>query len=142
MAGDDPPDQGAITQPRPTQEATGAIYAPPRDWIDSTAGFFGLEPALVRAVIAQESRWDPCAVSRRGAVGLCQLMPWLTRGMEDPFDPEENVRVGCQHLAACIMDCNGDIHAALRKYYTGRTGIRGWWYANQIMKKMKEESNG
>ena len=60
----------------------------------------GLPPALVKAVIHAESAFDPQAVSRRGAMGLMQLMPDTARtlGVREPFEAEDNVKGGTRYL--------------------------------------------
>ena len=59
-----------------------------------------LSPQLLHAVIAVESDFDARAVSRKGALGLMQLMPQTARqlGVRDPFDPAQNIAAGAAHL--------------------------------------------
>ncbi len=84
----------------------------------------GLDPALVRAVIAVESCGDPHAVSRKGAVGLMQLMPATARdyGCQDPRDPSQNIDTGCRHLAR-LMNKMGDLDLALAAYNAGEGAV-------------------
>lgn len=80
-----------------------------------------LEPALLRAVMKQESGFKPCAVSIRGAQGLMQLMP-ATAGflhVEDPFDPEQNVQAGAAFLKQLLGRYKGDLRLALVAYNAG-----------------------
>ena len=80
-----------------------------------------LEPALLRAVMKQESGFKPCAVSVRGAQGLMQLMP-ATAGLlhvQDPFDPEENVQAGAAFLKQLLGRYKGDLRLALVAYNAG-----------------------
>src|SRR5262245_11699433 len=72
--------------------------------ISSLAETYGVEPALVKAVIRAESRFDRHAVSRRGARGLMQLMPPVARshGVVDPTDPWQNIRAGVRVLRALL----------------------------------------
>jgi transglycosylase-like protein with SLT domain len=80
-----------------------------------------LEPALLRAVMKQESGFKPCAVSVRGAQGLMQLMP-ATAGLlhvEDPFDPEQNVQAGAAFLKQLLGRYKGDLRLALVAYNAG-----------------------
>jgi soluble lytic murein transglycosylase len=83
-----------------------------------------LPPALVKAVIAAESRFDTAAVSRAGAQGLMQLMPETARklGVDDPFRPDENVRGGARYLRA-MLDRYGDMARALAAYNAGPTAV-------------------
>lgn len=63
----------------------------------------GLDPMLVHQVIVQESRYNPNAVSPKGAKGLMQLMDSLSQQFNiDPFDPESNINVGTQYLAELL----------------------------------------
>jgi soluble lytic murein transglycosylase-like protein len=89
--------------------------------IEKHASQAGLNAALLRAVIQKESRFDACAVSRAGAKGLMQLMPEtaVSLGVNDPFDPEENVRGGSRFLRFLIERYGGDVSLALGAYNAG-----------------------
>jgi len=101
----------------------------PRQWIYDgliglTAREHQLQPALVKAVIAAESNFDPDAVSRKGAQGLMQLMPETAAalGVADPLHPLENVRGGSRYLRLMI-DRYGDLERALAAYNAGPTAV-------------------
>jgi soluble lytic murein transglycosylase-like protein len=93
--------------------------------IKRVAGRFGVEPALVRAVIAVESGYDPNAVSKRGASGLMQLMPGTAKryGVIDVFDPADNVRGGVQYLADLLSHFDNDLRLALAAYNAGESAV-------------------
>lgn len=93
--------------------------------IKRIAGRFGVEPALVRAVIAVESGYDPNAISKRGAGGLMQLMPETARryGVTDVFDPAQNVRGGVQYLADLLSHFDNDLRLALAAYNAGESAV-------------------
>ena len=101
----------------------------PRQWIYDgliglTAREHQLQPALVKAVIAAESNFDPDAVSRKGAQGLMQLMPETAAflGVADPLQPLENVRGGTRYLRLMI-DRYGDLERALAAYNAGPSAV-------------------
>ena len=101
----------------------------PRHWrydglIGLTAREHRLQPALVKAVIAAESNFDPDAVSHRGAQGLMQLMPETAAalGVADPLQPLENVRAGTLYLRLMI-DRYGDLERALAAYNAGPSAV-------------------
>jgi soluble lytic murein transglycosylase-like protein len=81
----------------------------------------GLEPKLLSAVIQQESAFRPCAVSRKGAQGLMQLMPDTSTqfGVMDPFDPKQNVDAGAKFLKELIGRYSGNLAVALGAYNAG-----------------------
>jgi soluble lytic murein transglycosylase-like protein len=78
-------------------------------------------PDLLRAVIRQESRFYPCAVSEHGAKGLMQLMPDTISllGVKDPFDSKENIEAGAKYLKEMIDRYKGDLAKALGAYNAG-----------------------
>jgi soluble lytic murein transglycosylase-like protein len=80
-----------------------------------------LDPDLVRAVIRVESGWNPRAVSRKGAMGLMQLMPATAAeyGVADPFNPTENIRAGVAYLRRLIDRFDGRTELALAAYNAG-----------------------
>jgi soluble lytic murein transglycosylase-like protein len=80
-----------------------------------------LDPDLVRAVIRVESGWNPRAVSRKGAMGLMQLMPATAAeyGVADPFDPDENIRAGVAYLRRLVDRFDGKMELALAAYNAG-----------------------
>jgi soluble lytic murein transglycosylase len=104
--------------PRPRQVASYDAL------ISEAAARHGLPPALVKAVIAAESNFDPQAVSRKGAQGLMQLMPGTATdlGVENPFEAEQNVRGGARYLAHLYARF-GDWSHALAAYNAGPEAV-------------------
>lgn len=93
--------------------------------INSKAKKYDIEPSLVKAVISTESNWDPSAISRKGAMGLMQLMPFTARdmGVSNPFNPEENIEGGIKYLKFLLDKFDGDVSLALAAYNAGPTTI-------------------
>jgi hypothetical protein len=97
---------------------------PPADLdklIDETARRYGVETALVHAVVRAESAFDHMAVSSSGAQGLMQLMPGtaLEVGVRDVFHPQQNLEGGVYYLRSLIDRFNGDLRLALAGYNAG-----------------------
>lgn len=88
---------------------------------DRAARSFGVESSLLRAVARKESAFQPCAVSRAGAMGLMQLMPEtaLSLGVTDPFDPEQNIFGGARFLRLLLDRYGNDLTLALSAYNAG-----------------------
>jgi soluble lytic murein transglycosylase-like protein len=89
--------------------------------IESAAKAQQLQPALVRAVIEQESAFRPCALSDKGAQGLMQLMPDTADqlGVGDSFDPRQNIEGGTKYLKQLIERYKGSLEQALGAYNAG-----------------------
>lgn len=84
-----------------------------------------LEPGLLRSVIRQESAARPCAVSRKGAMGLMQLMPAtaIDLGVTDAFDPKENVDAGAHFLKQLLRLYGGNVALALSAFNAGPSRV-------------------
>ena len=96
-----------------------------RSLIVTSASRLRVDPALVEAIVAVESNFDPWAVSRRGAIGLMQLMPQTAShyGVSDPFDPQENLTGGIRHLRELLRRFSGDLLRVLAAYNAGETAV-------------------
>jgi flagellar export protein FliJ len=81
----------------------------------------GLDADLIEALIAQESGFKPCAVSRKGAEGLMQLMPATSQQLDvtSPFDPQQNINAGARLLRTLLQRYSGDLSLALGAYNAG-----------------------
>lgn len=97
-----------------------------RSIIHQAASRHQVDPALVKAIIMAESGYNPKAISRRGAVGLMQLMPATAEalGVEDSFNPEHNIEGGVRYFRQLINRFDGDVTLALAAYNAGVTTVR------------------
>jgi soluble lytic murein transglycosylase-like protein len=86
---------------------------------------YGVEEAVVRAIIHAESAFRPNALSRVGAQGLMQLMPATARrfGVGNAFDAGQNIRGGVQYLAFLLKRFNGDLALAAAGYNAGEGAV-------------------
>jgi soluble lytic murein transglycosylase-like protein len=96
------------------------------DIIRRYAARFRLEEALVRAVIKAESNFNPKAVSHKGAIGMMQLIPSTARLMDvdDPLNPEENIRGGSRYLRLMLDEFDGNLELALAAYNAGPNAVK------------------
>jgi soluble lytic murein transglycosylase-like protein len=100
--------------------------------VNRIARTYGLESALLHAVISVESRYSPKAVSKAGAIGLMQLMPETAKryGVADPLDPLQNLSGGARYLRYLLKKYNNDRNLALAAYNAGEASVAK--YGNQI----------
>ncbi len=89
-------------------------------WVNSYSKKHGLDPRLVYALIEQESRFNACAVSPKGAQGLMQIMPDTQKllGLTEPFNPERNIAAGTQYLRSMLDKFQTEV-MALAAYNAG-----------------------
>jgi len=103
-------------------------------WAEYYAAVYRVPVELVEAIIDEESGWNPCAVSRKGAAGLMQLMPGtaLRFGVHNRFRVDENIRGGVAYLAWLKHRFNGDLRLMTAAYYVGEDPIshRGLAYSS------------
>jgi soluble lytic murein transglycosylase-like protein len=114
----------ATTQPAALVTATPVKPATPIELdalVQETSEKHHVDPNLVRAVISAESNWNASAVSRKGALGLMQLVPGTAQrlGVGNAFDPAQNVDGGVRYLGMLLERYNGDINKALAAYNAG-----------------------
>ncbi|WP_337054125.1 lytic transglycosylase domain-containing protein [Pseudoxanthomonas sp. USHLN014] len=93
--------------------------------IASAAREFGVEEAIVRAIIHAESSYNPLALSRAGAMGLMQLMPATARrfGVDDAYNATQNIRGGVQYLAWLLKRYQGNLTLAAAGYNAGEGAV-------------------
>lgn len=100
------------------------------DHINKTANWYGIDPYLVKAVIKVESNFNAKAVSSKGAMGVMQLMPGTAKdqGVDDPFDPSDNIKGGVRYLKKLMDMFNGDLGLALAGYNAGENAVIKYGY--------------
>ena len=132
-----------IATPKPT-DAAAPVAALPRkqtslskkagfnQLVDEVSRTYGLESALLHAVISVESSYNPKAVSKKGAAGLMQLMPQTAKryGVIDSLDPLQNLSGGAQYLRDLLRMFNNDVSLALAAYNAGEHAVMK--YDNRI----------
>ncbi|MBW1915594.1 MAG: lytic transglycosylase domain-containing protein [Deltaproteobacteria bacterium] len=94
--------------------------------IFKAANRYSVDPALIKAIIMAESSYDPLAESYKGAKGLMQLMPATADffGVQDLFNPEDNIDAGVQYLRKLIVQFEGDLELAIAAYNAGSKIVR------------------
>ena len=115
------------------------------DIIEEAAARHGVDADLIHAVIETESAFNTLAESPAGAQGLMQLMPALQAelGVDDPFDPRQNIMAGAKYLKKLLARHDGDVSLALASYNAGPTivgrykGVPPYKETRNYIKKIK-----
>ena len=107
---------------KPPQKTGVSVYM---DLIEEYSVLHAVDPNLVMAVVQAESGGNPNALSPKGAAGLMQLMPATAAalGVENRFDPEENIASGIRYLSE-LLDRFKSVEVALWAYNAGPTAVR------------------
>ncbi len=122
-------DVAGVYRPAPRQSrATGGRLGDPA-WeahVRQAAEKYRLPVALLRAVMAVESNFNPRALSEKGAMGLMQLMPGTARDMyvSDAWDPVQNIQGGARYLRVLANQYGGDMVLTLAAYNAGPEAVR------------------
>jgi soluble lytic murein transglycosylase-like protein len=111
--------------PGKTKAGASASMDDLRRSISRSADKYNIDEELIRAVIQVESGWKADAVSVKGAMGLMQLMPRTASmlGVEDAFDPGQNIEGGVKYLAQLTDKYKGDVEKALAAYNAGPSRV-------------------
>jgi hypothetical protein len=114
----------------PSQEPLSSSNYPSAygDIINTACDRHGVDPALVHAIVKVESDFNPYALSRKGAMGLMQLMPQtaVVMNVGNSFNPHENIDGGVKYLRHLIDRYEGNLHLALAAYNSGETAVKRW----------------
>jgi soluble lytic murein transglycosylase-like protein len=104
----------------------GGAPTPYDGMIQAAAAKYGLDPALLKALIRQESNFDPNAGSPAGAQGLTQLMPGTAAslGVTNPKDPAQAIEGGAKYLRQQLDAFGGDVRKALAAYNAGPGAVQ------------------
>jgi soluble lytic murein transglycosylase-like protein len=103
--------------------------------IKSKAMKYSVDPSLIEAVIKVESSFNARAVSRKGALGLMQLMPSTATamGVRNPFSPEQNIEGGTKYLRYLLERFDGNLKLVLAAYNSGPTRVEKYGAIPPIM---------
>ena len=96
------------------------------EYFKAAAKKYNVSESLLKAIAKAESDFNPDCVSSAGAMGVMQLMPETAKelGVDDPYDPEQNIMGGAKCIAMKLKEFNGDVKLALAAYNAGSGAVR------------------
>ena len=96
------------------------------EYFKAAAKKYNVSESLLKAIAKAESDFNPDCVSSAGAMGVMQLMPETAKGLgvDDPYDPEQNIMGGAKCIAMKLKEFNGDVRLALAAYNAGSGAVR------------------
>ncbi|MDA8122211.1 MAG: transglycosylase SLT domain-containing protein [Deltaproteobacteria bacterium] len=122
------------------------------EYADRFSRAHNLSPALVKAIIRAESNGNRFAVSRKGAKGMMQLMPFTSKRMKvnDPFDPVENIEGGVRYIKELMGTFRGNLVHTVAAYNAGPAAVKKYGgippyqetrvYVNRVMDYYRQYS--
>lgn len=115
--------------PEQKSEISSAVKKPDKRFhpiIAKAAAEYKVDPALVKAIIMAESGFRPNATSKRGAMGLMQLMPQTAKamGVMNTFNPKANIEAGVKYFKSLLKRYDGDVKLALAAYNAGSREVK------------------
>lgn len=115
-------------QSAPADRKSDEVPASYLTYIDQACEKYGVDPSLVRAIVKVESDYNPFALSRKGAMGLMQLMPQtaLDMNVKNSFSPQENIEGGVRYLRYLMDRYEGNLSLSLAAYNSGETAVKKW----------------
>lgn len=96
------------------------------EYFKAAAKKYNVSESLLKAIAKAESDFDPGCVSSAGAMGVMQLMPETAKGLgvDDPYDPEQNIMGGAKCISLKLKEFKGDVRLALAAYNAGSGAVR------------------
>jgi len=119
--------RGTTSVRGPGKSSTATLPSPEiSNLVEQTASRLQVDPQLVHAIIKVESEYDPKAISSKGAMGLMQLIPGTAQrfGVENPFNPKENIEGGVSYLKHLLDRFGGDLPLSLAAYNAGEGAVQ------------------